>query len=449
MTTDLIAKYAVMVPRYTSYPTAPHFHDGIGPETHAAWLEDLSAQSTLSLYVHIPFCDTMCWFCGCHTKVTQKYKPIVGYMDGLLDEIAHVGGLVKDGPKVTNIHWGGGSPTILSPEDTLRLAGHIRENFSFTDDTEFAVEIDPRDFDAARIEAFAEAGLTRASIGVQDFDPRVQKAINRIQTFDETRAAIDALRAHGISSINIDAMYGLPHQGMDELRRTLDLVMQLQPDRVALFGYAHVPWMKSHQKMIDEAALPGLGERHSQAAFASDYLGDAGFVRIGFDHFARPDDSLGRAALSGDVRRNFQGYTTDEAASLIGLGASAISRLPQGYLQNDPATAQYLAKTRKGELATVRGVELSADDNMRAWVIERLICDLSLSLDAVRARFGAAAAPILAEIDDMDDLAADGLITRDAMGITVTEEGRPFVRTVCARFDAYLKQGGARHSVAV
>ena len=449
MTIGLIPKYAVLVPRYTSYPTAPHFHDGIGPDICASWLGDISASSSLSLYVHIPFCDTMCWFCGCNTKVTQKYKPIIGYMDGLLDEITHVARQVKNRPKVTAIHWGGGSPTILSPEDILRLATHIRSQFDLAEDVEFAVEIDPREFDAARINALAEAGLTRASIGVQDFDPVVQKAINRIQTFAETKAAIDALRVSGVKSVNVDAMYGLPHQGLDELEHTLSLVVSLDPDRVALFGYAHVPWMKSHQKMISEDALPGLPERHAQAEFASGYLSNAGFVRIGFDHFAKPDDTLGQAALAGNLKRNFQGYTTDEASSLIGLGASAISRLPQGYVQNDPATARYLAKVGEGELAAVKGVALSEDDHMRAWVIERLICDLRLSAAEVAEKFGSASAPILVEMAAMDDLVEDGLIESDDEGIRLTEVGRPFVRTVCARFDAYLNKGAARHSVAV
>lgn len=449
MTNNLLSKYALMVPRYTSYPTAPHFHDGVGPDQYAAWLGDLPASSSLSLYVHIPFCDTMCWFCGCNTKVTQKYKPLVGYMDGLLDEISHVARLVKDGPPVTNIHWGGGSPTILTPEDTLRLAGHIRDQFKSADNAEFAVEIDPRDFDEGRITALAEAGLTRASIGVQDFDPKVQKAINRVQSFEETETAVKALRGQGVASINIDAMYGLPYQGLKEVEHTLAQVLRLRPDRVALFGYAHVPWMKSHQKLIKEEALPDLAERHAQAAFASDYLGKAGYVRIGFDHFALPDDSLGKAALDGTLKRNFQGYTTDEAACLIGLGASAISRLPQGYVQNDPATAQYLAKVNRGELTAVKGVELSDDDVMRAWVIERLICDMRLLASDVKAEFGVAAAPILAEMAAMDDFLADGLIERTEDGFVLTDRGRPFVRTICARFDAYLNKGAARHSVAV
>lgn len=449
MTVDILSKYALMVPRYTSYPTAPHFHEGIGPDQYAAWLGEIPASSSLSLYVHIPFCDTMCWFCGCNTKVTQKYKPIVGYMDGLLEEISHVARLVKGGPAVASIHWGGGSPTILSPEDIRRLSAHICSSFEFAVDAEFAVEVDPRDFDEDRVLALVESGLTRASIGVQDFDPRVQKAINRIQTYEETKTVIEALRGRGVGSINIDAMYGLPFQGMKELENTLKLVVQLQPERVALFGYAHVPWMKSHQKMIKEDSLPDLTARHAQAAFASDYLADAGYVRIGFDHFAVPSDSLAQAALGGGLKRNFQGYTTDEAASLIGLGASAISRLPQGYVQNDPATAQYLAKVGRGELTAVKGIELSDDDIMRASVIETLICDLSFSNEEFSARYGERAAPVLAEMAGLDDFVADGLIVRTLDGIRITDEGRPFVRTICARFDAYLNKGKARHSVAV
>jgi oxygen-independent coproporphyrinogen III oxidase len=446
---DRILRHAAPVPRYTSYPTAPHFHTGVTSDDYAGWLADLPARARLSLYAHLPFCDTLCWFCGCNTKITRRYEPVAGYLATLKREIAAVGARTPRGATVERIHWGGGSPTILAPDDIRALAEATHRAFPVARDAEFAVEIDPRGLDADRIDALAACGLTRVSIGVQDFDPAVQAAINRVQTVDETRRVVDAFRAHDVRSLNIDAMYGLPGQREAQLEHTLDEVVRLAPDRIALFGYAHVPWMKRHQTMIDESALPGVVERHAHAEFAGDLLVAAGYERVGIDHFALPHDAMAEAARDGRLSRNFQGYTVDDADALIGLGASSIGRLPQGYVQNATAIADYERCVRTDGLAVRRGLALTAEDVLRAHVIERLMCDLAFDAHAVRSRFGHAAASVIAEAEAFAAEDVDGLTARTAAGFAITARGRPFARAVAARFDTYLRQSEARHSVAV
>ena len=445
----LVGKYAAPVPRYTSYPTAPHFHEGVGEADYAGWLEAMNPASSLSLYLHIPYCDTLCWFCGCHTKITRRYNPVAAYLPSLCDEIAHVSDIVPSGPRATHIHWGGGSPTILTPDDIRRLAFCVHDHFDVAHSVEFSVEIDPRGLDFERVRAMAEAGVTRASIGVQDFDPKVQSAINRHQSYEETAQAISWLREVGIQAINLDVMYGLPHQSARTLERTVEQVTSLEPDRIALFGYGHVPWAKTHQKMIDEAALPDVGERFAQASLATGLLNEAGYKTIGLDHFARPDDTMAVAEQEGRLRRNFQGYTADAADALIGFGASSIGSLAQGYCQNAAPIADYRRKIAATGLATAKGVELTPDDHMRRWVIERLMCDLTLSSKALGTRFGGAGRELLDGPLDLDGFEQDELITRGDDGIRITAAGRPFIRAICAEFDAYLKRSPQRHSVAV
>lgn len=447
---EVIERHAARpVPRYTSYPTAPHFHVGVGRETYRAWLAALPDGASLSLYLHIPFCDTLCWFCGCHTKITRQYAPVAAYLDALLSEIGAVAAAVPANARVTHIHWGGGSPTILEPQDILRLSNALHAAFAVELNAEFAVEVDPREMDGERIAALAASGLTRVSIGVQDFDPVVQAAINRVQSVDQTKRVIEGFRAHGARSLNIDAIYGLPGQSEALLLRTLGEIVALAPDRIALFGYAHVPWMKRHQSMIREADLPGVVARHAQAERAAAFLLSAGYVRIGVDHFARPADALAVAARQGRLRRNFQGYTVDPAVALIGLGASAIGRLPQGFVQNEAAIGEYQRKLASGGVATVRGLSLSEEDRARAHIIERLMCDLAFSaknLEGVRPEIARALIDCASEVvaDDVD-----GFLAPTEGGFLVTERGRAFVRVIAARFDEYLANSQGRHSVAV
>jgi oxygen-independent coproporphyrinogen-3 oxidase len=444
----LVEKYARPTPRYTSYPTAPHFHDGVGPGLYQKWLASLNPGDTVSLYVHIPFCDRLCWFCGCTTKQTNRYHPVKRYLEVLKKEIATIGALIDGNCPVTALHFGGGSPTLMEPPDIVDLSRALRRHFNFSRNAEISVEMDPNDLTDAKYDALAEIGVTRASLGVQDFDERVQVAINREQTFEQTRAVVDAMRYRGVRSVNLDMLYGLPHQTLETIESTAEQVLSLQPDRIALFGYAHVPWVKTHQKMIDEDRLPGIQQRYHQAGHAAFLFENNGYRRIGIDHFARSDDTLARADHGGTLRRNFQGYTDDNADALIGLGASAIGRLPQGYVQNAVATGDYQRRVEAG-VATVRGLELSEEDRMRGWLIERLMCDFRFSSRQLTDRFGSLADDVLLQARDLVASDEDGLIEETQGTFSLTDTGKPFVRSIAAQFDPYFSKGIARHSVSV
>lgn len=445
MRADLARKYAAPVPRYTSYPTAPHFSPRVGDVQYVSWLGALPDRATVSLYVHIPFCHELCWYCGCNTKATKRYPPIAGYLRSLESEIMNVAALVPPKHRVTHLHWGGGSPNILSAGDIVALAGALQGAFNFAEGTEFAVEIDPRHMDAAKADAFARAGVNRVSVGVQDFDADVQAAIGREQSYATTRDAIAALRVRGIASTNIDLMYGLPRQTQASVERTIGQVLSLDPDRIAVFGYAHLPERMKHQRLMPLEALPETIERFAQAEQIGRRLEAHGYVRIGLDHFAKPGDTL----AAGRVARNFQGYTTDTADALIGLGASAIGRLPQGYVQNAVAVADYERRIRAYGLGTAKGLALTGDDKVRAAVIERLMCDLTFSASSLRRTFGTAADPVVREAEALLETAEDGLVVPTADGFVVTDVGRPFIRSICARFDAYLPRSIARHAAGV
>lgn len=445
MNPDVVKRYSAPVPRYTSYPTAPHFSPSVGPQQYAAWLEALPSPSKLSLYVHIPYCHELCWYCGCCTKAVQRYEPVESYLRTLLAEIASVAGRLGPGHEVTHIHWGGGSPNILAADDIIALDGVTRARFKIRDDAEFAVEIDPRTLSPEQVSAFALAGVNRVSIGVQDFDAKVQAAINRKQSYETTKRAIEAFRSVGIRSINIDLVYGLPHQTRHSVKETIRKVLTLEPDRIAIFGYAHLPSRMKHQRLIDDAALPGTVERFAQSNRLSHILAAAGYKRIGLDHFAGAGDRL----ATGPVNRNFQGYTSDEADALIGFGASAIGQLPEGYVQNAAATADYIRRIGEAGLATVRGAVLSKEDRMRALVIERLMCDLAFPSDELRRRFGDASHPILEEAELLIESDRDRLVERTGDGFRVTDRGRPFVRAIASCFDSYLGRGPAQYSQGV
>ncbi|MEX2649372.1 MAG: oxygen-independent coproporphyrinogen III oxidase [Alphaproteobacteria bacterium] len=448
MNDALIARCEARVPRYTSYPTAPHFGAGVDAERYRAWLGALGARS-LSIYVHVPFCARLCWFCGCHTRVINAYEPVTRYVTTLLDEARAVSEAIGAAGPVRHVHWGGGTPTNLAPADVARLADGLRRDFAFADDAEFAVEIDPRTLTQGVVAALSEAGVNRASLGVQDFDPAVQAAINRHQSFAVTARAIEGLRRAGITRINIDLMYGLPGQTEAGVERTVDQAVGLAPDRLALFGYAHVPWLKRHQALIDAASLPDAGARFRQATAAAERLVGHGYVAIGLDHFARAQDDLAVAACTGRLRRNFQGYTTDAADALIGLGASAIGALPEGYAQNEVAVAAYAAAVKEHGLAVARGVALDDDDRLRRDAIERLMCDLAVDLDAVAGRHGRESEVFADALPALEPLVADGLVRIDGARVTVTESGRPFLRLAAAAFDRYLGAGQGRHAAAV
>jgi oxygen-independent coproporphyrinogen-3 oxidase len=445
MTIELVERHARPVPRYTSYPTAPNFSSRIGANDYRTWLANLGGNRRLSLYAHIPFCDELCWYCACTTKASRRYQPVASYLDVLEREIATVGGLVAKDARVGQIHWGGGSPSMLLPKDIVRLSEALRRHFSIAPDAELAVEVDPRGLTDNSIAAFAAAGVTRVSIGVQDFDRRVQAAINRIQTYDETRAVIESFRAHGIRSLNIDLVYGLPLQTTESVACTIGHVLRLRPDRIAIFGYAHVPSRAHHQRLIDASKLPTGAERYALALRICEIVRGAGYRQIGLDHFALPTDALATKPL----RRSFQGYTVDDSDALIGLGASAIGLLPEGYVQNAPAVASYSRHIREAGLATVRGFELSVDDRVRAYVIERLMCGADFSRSDLIERFGAAAHPVIAAAETLILHDSDHFLERKADGFRLTERGRTFVRVVCTAFDAYWSEGSVQHALAV
>lgn len=447
--TDAASLLAARVPRYTSYPTAPHFHAGIGEADYRGWLRALPQGAPLSLYVHVPFCDTLCWFCGCNTTVVNSYSPVRSYLELVLREMEMVAGALPPGHRVTHLHFGGGSPTLLTPEDFRRLNAHLQRRFAVDRSAEIAIEIDPRGFRGEMAAALAAAGVTRASIGVQDCDPKVQRAINRIQPASVTEEAVRLVRAAGIAALNIDLIYGLPHQTVDGLARTIETVLALKPDRLAIFGYAHVPGFKKHMALIPQDALPGIGERFAQAQMAQAMLAGAGYVPVGIDHFARPDDALAVAARERRLARNFQGYTTDTAPALVGIGPSSIGALPEGYVQNFADVPSWRATLQHGALPIAKGVALTTEDRARRAAIERLMCDLTVDLDAVaeaqsvspRLFDGARAA--------LAQYRRDGIVAIDGSRITVAPQWRAATRLVAAAFDSYLDSGQRRHASAV
>jgi oxygen-independent coproporphyrinogen-3 oxidase len=443
-----IAKYALSpVPRYTSYPPATQFHDAIGEKDYAGWLAALEPSDTLSLYVHVPFCRTLCWYCGCHTMVANRAEQVTRYLDMLKAEIGNVAGNSAGGGPVVHLHFGGGTPNLLSPEQFAGLVGELKSRFRFSADAEIAVEADPRCLTEDHAAAFSECGVTRVSLGVQDISPEVQKLINRVQPLSVIESAVGRLREAGIGAINMDLMYGLPGQTVDNAVRSAQAMLELAPERFAVFGYAHVPWFKKHQRAINESLLPGGSERLAQAEAVAETLTRGGYAAIGLDHFARPDDPLAIAQREGLLRRNFQGYTVDPASALIGLGASSIGSFGQGFVQNEPHLGRYEAAVSAGRLPVVRGLALSDEDRLRATIIERLMCNLQVDVAAVA---GAMAAGVMAKVRPrLSDLVEDGLAEIDGSLVSVTDDGRPYVRNIAACFDSYHRDQATRHSRAV
>jgi oxygen-independent coproporphyrinogen III oxidase len=437
------------LPRYTSYPTAPHFSPAIAPATYAEWLKAIPRQACASLYLHVPFCRSMCWYCGCHTTVARRDQPIAVYESALRCEIDQVVRRIDRRMKVEHIHFGGGTPAIMAPESFADLIGLIRHCFFVAPSAEVAIEIDPRTLSSRMIEALALGGVNRASLGVQSFDPKVQHAINRIQSFAQTEAATTGLRRAGIGGINFDLIYGLPHQTVASCLDTVARSIELRPDRFSVFGYAHVPSFKKHQQKIKEGWLPDSLERHEQASAIAQSLREAGYVQIGLDHFALPEDSMARALKAGTLRRNFQGYTTDQSSVLLGFGASAIGRLPQGFVQNEVAIPAYSQAIAQGRLATARGYRLTDDDRLRAEIIERIMCDFAVDLGPICARHGLVADAMLQSAPRLRDLVSDGIIELEGSSLAVPANSRFLVRSVAAAFDAHLDSSQRLHSRAV
>ncbi|MFW8593903.1 oxygen-independent coproporphyrinogen III oxidase [Cribrihabitans neustonicus] len=434
------------VPRYTSYPTAPVFSAAVGAADQARALQALDPEQPVSVYLHVPFCERLCWFCACRTQGTRTLSPVESYIGTLEQELALVAPLLPKGVRMGRMHWGGGTPTILPPALIRRLAQAVKAVFAPAEGWEFSVEIDPTLVDAEKIAALAAEGMNRASIGIQDFDPLVQAAIGREQPFEVTQDCVVELRQAGITSLNADLVYGLPHQTQARMEDTLEKVLRLEPERLALFGYAHVPWVAKRQQLIREEALPDDLARYHLAGRAAKWFRDAGFAAIGIDHFALPGDGLEAAARSGRLRRNFQGYTDDSCPTLIGFGASSISRFAGGYIQNAAATPAYVQRVEAGELAGVRGHMLSGEDFLRGRAIEMLMCDFRLDRRALRQRFGEEAAVLDAEVDGVASRFGD-LVRLTGAALEILPEGRPLTRIIASTFDAH-KLDGVRYSRA-
>lgn len=450
MRPDLVEKYrSQRVPRYTSYPSSPHFSSDVGADHYRRWLGALGATGHLSLYVHVPFCRSMCWYCGCHTTVVPHDDPVLRYLTAVTTEARAVGALVPGGPAVTHLHFGGGTPTLMPAPSFVRLMRELRQAFAFDPGADIAVEIDPRTLKEDMPEALAVSGVTRASLGVQSFDPEVQKAINRIQTPEMTAVAVGTLRRAGIKGLNLDLIYGLPRQTVASCIETVETALAFDPDRFSVFGYAHMPGFKGHQSRIAEGDLPDAEERVRQTAAIEDTLLSHGYVRIGFDHFAKPTDPIANAAASGKLRRNFQGYTTDDADALIGLGASAIGRLPDGFIANIVPVPGYMKAVEANGLAVGRGFAIAPEDRLRSELIERLMCDFEVDVEALALKHGFHPARVMPDPETLVEMEADGLIELDGTRIRVRDDVHALVRSVAALFDAYLDPAGLRHSKAI
>ena len=443
---DLLRRYDRPGPRYTSYPTAPQFNAGFGEKA----LREVAATSNgdtiprrLSLYVHVPFCASPCFYCGCNRIITRDTARGEAYLARLYREIALTAHLFDRDREVIQLHFGGGTPNFLSPAQLGEVVDTLRGHFRFSDspDRDISIELDPRFVNAADIAQLGAIGFNRASFGVQDFDPLVQAAVNRIQSVEETRAVVDACRANGFRSVNIDLIYGLPKQTREGFERTLDIVADMRPDRVAVYGYAHMPELFKPQKQIVAADLPDADNRLALLQLAIESLTAAGYLYIGMDHFALPDDELALAQARGGLHRNFMGYTTHADSDLVGLGVSAISHIGDSFSQNPRDLPSWEAALDDGRLPVFRGMRLDADDQLRADLIQQLMCQGEIPVAALERRHDIVFAEYFADaLEKLQPLVEDGLVKVDSDRITVTSRGRLLLRNIAMCFDRYLAQ---------
>ena len=444
---DLVNKYNVAGPRYTSYPPATKFSATVTQEQLSAKLEDNNRTARdLSVYFHIPFCETLCWFCGCTTVITLNHDKGRDYIDYLGREVARMATQLHPDRKVVQLHFGGGSPTFLRPDEIRRLGDIIHKHFKFSPDIEASVEVDPRRLTRKHMVALREVGFNRASMGVQDFNPQVQEAIHRIQPRAMTQQAMDWMRELGYGSINLDLIYGLPHQTPATFNETLDTVLEMRPDRLAVFSYAHVPWIKPSQKILEQKVLPTPESKLEVLKLVIERLTtDDQYVYIGMDHFARPDDELAVAQRNKQLQRNFQGYSTRAGSDIYSFGMSAISQIPDAYWQNEKELPQYQTAVDAGRVPLQRAYFLTAEDKIRRETIMRVMCDLSLDFAAMSQRLGINFAEHFAsELAALAPFEADGLVTRTAAGLEVTDTGRLFIRNIAMSFDNTLAPTGER-----
>lgn len=440
---DLIRKLEGNGPRYTSYPTADRFVEAFGPEAYRSWAAKRNIggiRRELSIYVHLPFCSTICFYCACNKIVTRDKTKGVKYLEYLAREIAMQGPLFSDDPLVRQMHWGGGTPTFYSMEQLGGLFSLLRRHFEFAADGEYSIEIDPRTVDEAAVAALREMGFNRMSLGVQDFDPEVQRAVNRVQSEEQTLSVMQAARRAGFLSINVDLIYGLPRQTLLTFNRTLARVIAARPDRIAVYNYAHLPTRFKPQRRIREAELPSAEIKLKLLALAAQRLAEAGYAYIGMDHFALPDDALAQAQRGGRLHRNFQGYSTHADCDLAAFGVSAIGSLGPTYSQNYRDLERYYDSLDRNELPIARGIELTADDLLRRSVIQALMCHFVLSKEAIELSYLINFDAYFAdELVELRELAGMGLLSLDERWINVTPKGRALIRSICMVFDKYLR----------
>ncbi|MDE1900737.1 MAG: oxygen-independent coproporphyrinogen III oxidase [Alphaproteobacteria bacterium] len=425
------------VPRYTSYPPAPAFHPGVAADAYAASLAGLSPDTPVSLYLHIPFCRDLCLYCGCNTTVTHRDDRIDTYMGALQREIVQTISAIPHRPRIASIHWGGGTPNILSDKALREMFAMLADMGDMDSGGEIAMEIDPRHAGASQIETLAGCGVTRVSLGVQDFDADVQKLINRVQPYEMVERTCAMLRDHGITAINFDLIYGLPRQTPDSVAQTARQVAHLRPSRIALFSYAHVPQLKKHQKILEDAGLPDKYARLAMESAARGVLRDAGYVEIGMDHFALSGDALELAATERRLRRNFQGYTTDNATALLGFGASSISSTPDGYFQNERLLPIYQEAAVAGTLPAARGLLLTDEDRLRGRVIETLMCYMACDVAAICAQMNMPMSALDNAFAALHPMQQAGLVAIDGAKLRLLSPYRMAVRVACQAFDAY------------
>lgn len=441
---DLVLRYDRPGPRYTSYPPAPFFREVLGPREYRSLIaarNEATPERPLSLYLHIPFCRSVCYFCGCNVHFTKDRSLAEPYVERLLREMGTVAGLLEGRAAVEQIHWGGGTPTFLPASWITRLADGIRESFDIAPDAEIGVELDPREVDEEKLRALAGAGFWRVSMGVQDFDPEVQEAVHRRQPFDLTRRTIEQARELGFRSVNIDLMYGLPLQTPERVRATLERVLELAPDRLAVFNFAYLPEAIPHQRGIHRDELPEARTKLEILALVIERLTDAGYVYIGMDHFARHDDELAIALENGTLHRNFQGYTTRSGCDLFGIGATSIGQVGAAYVQNLKDVAAWAAAVDRDGLASFRGIRLSADDELRRDVIQRLMCRFVVVKEEVEREHGIRFdETFAAALEELRPMANDGLIELERDRIVVQPLGRVLIRNIAMAFDAYRKR---------
>jgi oxygen-independent coproporphyrinogen-3 oxidase len=440
---ELIRHYDKAGPRYTSYPTAVQFHEGFGEaEYRAAAAASNAGSAPLSLYFHLPFCDTVCYYCACNKIVTKNRQRTAPYLERLFHEIELQGELFERSRAVDQLHWGGGTPTFLSADEMRALMRKTRTHFRLHDDDrgEYSIEVDPREANAQIIALLRELGFNRLSLGVQDFDPTVQKAVNRIQSEAETFAVLEAARRTGFRSVNMDLIYGLPHQTVASFAATLDKVIAAGPDRLSVFNYAHLPELFKTQRQIDVAHLPAAGEKLAILQHTIERLTAAGYVYIGMDHFARPDDELAVAQREGTLYRNFQGYSTHADCDLVAMGITAIGKVGDTYSQNVKTLDEYSAVLDAGRLPVFRGIILSDDDKLRRAIITQLICHFELNFARIEQAFGIRFHDYFAaELAEFKPMQADGLLELNAHSLTVRPAGKLLIRNICMVFDTYLR----------